>query len=261
MKDYFVEIYKMRYFWWHLAKMDLVARFRRSKLGLLWGVFQPFFLTIVMAVVFSTVFRQPLGSYLLYILSGMVVWDLLTNSVIGGAFCLLNSEQYIRQFKHPITIYTLRYGVLNTILFLIELIALVIWCVIYNPENLFIALFTIPLTTILLFLLSWTLTTFAGYTHTKYRDYPQIMQLLMQAIWYLSPVFFREEMFTSNRYLALLFRINPLTHLLNIVRRPFLDGIMPSFVDYCYTIVVICIFGLVAWLTNKRNEEKIIFYF
>lgn len=261
MKDYWKKIYETRYFWSHLAIMDLQSRFRRSKLGLLWSVFQPFLLTIVMAVVFSTVFKQPLGSYLLYILSGMVVWDVLTMSVINGGVCFLSGEQYIRQFKHPMTIYSLKFAVFTTITFLIELIALVIWVVIYVPENLIFAVLTVPLTTIILFALSWELSTISGYVNTKYRDYPQIISLVMQTIWYVSPVFLREEVFTSNSKMLVAFRLNPLTHLLNLVRKPFLDGLMPSGVDYLFAIGTVLIFAIWAWKSNKKNEDKIIFYF
>ncbi|KAI4448795.1 hypothetical protein C823_003322 [Eubacterium plexicaudatum ASF492] len=224
MKEYWKKIYDTRYFWSHLAIMDLKSRFRRSKLGLLWSVCQPFLLTIVMAVVFSTVFHQPLGDYLLYILSGMVVWDLITASVISGGGCFLSSEQYARQFKHPMTIYSLKFAVFTVITFFIELIALVIWVLVYVPENLTIAVWTVPLTGMILFLISWELTTMAGYANTKYRDYPQIMGLVMQTVWYLSPVFFKEEMFTSNPILETLFRFNPLTHILNLIRNPFYVG-------------------------------------
>lgn len=260
MKDYLKKVYDTRYFWSHLAKCDLKSRFRRSKLGLLWTVLQPFFLTIIMSFVFSTVFNEPLGDYMLYILSGMVVWDLITASAIGGGNCLLCSEQYIRQFNHPITIYSLRYAVLNTITFMIEIIALVIWVIIFAPINLVFAPITLPLTIILLFFLAWAITTLAGYSNTKYRDYPQVMALVVQTIWYLSPVFFKEEMFMSRPFLKKMFQLNPLTHILDLVRKPFIYGEMPSMMNYVFTIGSILIFGLLAFRSNKKNEKKIIFY-
>lgn len=104
LKVYLSKVYNSRYFWSHLARNDLKSRFRRSKLGMMWIVLQPFFLTIIMSAVFSTVFRTDMGEYLAYILSGIVVWDLISSSTIAGGGCILNSEQYIRQFNHPITI-------------------------------------------------------------------------------------------------------------------------------------------------------------
>lgn len=260
MKSYIQKVYKTRYFWSHLAKGDLQSRFRRSKLGVLWIIAQPFFLTIIMSVVFSTVFNQDLGEYLLYILSGIVVWDLLTASIVGGSNSILQSEQYIRQFNHPISIYTLRFGVLNIITFLIELIALVIWCVCMSPSNLLIAVLTLPGTVVVYFILSWALVTIAGYSNAKYRDYPQIMTLVMQAIWYVSPVFFKEELFSSSDFLVNMFRWNPITHILALIRNPFLYGEMPTLENYLFAIVTMLVVCLWAYRVNLKNEKKIIFY-
>jgi len=260
MKQYLYKIYRTRYFWSHLARCELKARFRRSKLGLLWTVLQPLILTIIMAFVFSTIFKQTLGEYAVYILSGIIVWDLMTGSVVAGGNSILSAEQYIRQFNHPITIYTLRSAVLNIITFSIELVALLIWITLTKPINIILGIITFPLTAILLFLLSWPLTTIAGYSNCKYRDYPQIMMLIMQAIWYVSPVMFQRQMFEGNVYLKWFYDHNPITHILNLIRSPFLYGELPSILDYVYVIIAIIVFCYLAYRINKENERKIIFY-
>ena len=260
MKEYWKKIYKTRYFWSHLAKNDLLVRFRRSKLGIMWVVIQPFILTIIMTLVFSTVFGQELGEYLLYILSGIVVWDLLSASTISAGNSLMASEQYIRQFNHPITIYTLRSSLLNTTIFVIEINALIIWCLFMEPVNILFGLITLPLTALLYFMLAWALSTIAAYANTKYRDYPQIMSLVMQAIWYVSPVFFKKEQFSSNQLFMELFDLNPITHILNLVREPFLYGRMPGVESYLFVSGCIIFFAVWAYRMNKRNEKTIIFY-
>ena len=260
MKLYLQKIYNTRYFWTHLAICELKARFRRTKLGLLWTILQPLFLTMIMAFVFSTIFRQPLGEYAMYILSGTVVWNLANASAIGGGNSILSAEQYIRQFNHPITIYTLRSSVLNIITFVIELIALGIWVLIRYPLNIFMGLLTLPLTAVLLFALSWGITTVAGYSGCKYRDYPQIMSLLMQALWYVSPVMFKKDIFETNQYMHILYEYNPVTHILNLIRNPWLYNKFPQIRDYAFTVITIIIFALWALYINMKNQKKIIFY-
>lgn len=260
MKEYWNKIYKTRYFWSHLAMNDLVSRFRRSKLGILWTVIQPLFLTIILSVVFGVVFNQPLGEYSMYILSGIVVWDMMQASVVGGGNSLFGSEQYIRQFNHPITIYTLRYSLLNITIFLLESIALVIWVLFFQPENLILAFFTAPLTILLYFPMIWGLSTIAGYSGAKYRDYPQIMLLVMQMLYYLSPVFFKQEMFMSSPVLTLLLECNPITHILNLLRAPFVYMQMPALRDYLFVLATDIVIVLWAVRVNRNNSKKVIFY-
>lgn len=260
MKEYWEKIYKTRYFWSHLAINDLKARFRRSKLGLLWTVLQPLLFTLILAFVFSTVFKQPMGSYSLYILSGIVVWDLMQTSVVGGGNSLFASEQYIRQFNHPISIYTLRYTILNMATFLMELIALVGWVCFFQPGNLLLAIFTVPLTLVLYFPLIWGIITIAGYSGAKYRDYPQIMVLVMQTIYYISPVFFKQEMFLTSDVLKWIMNLNPITHILNLVRYPFVYMKLPTNFDYLCVVLTDIIIALWAYRINKKNCKKVIFY-
>lgn len=260
MKEYFVKIYNSRYFWIHLAKADLKYKFRRSKLGILWTFLNPLFLTLLMTIVFGTVFNIPYGEYAPYILSGLTVWELLTSSVIAGGNAILVGDAYIRQFNHPISIYPLKGALVNIVSFLIANISLIIWLLFSNPENIILGLVTLPLTTILYFLIAWPIVIIASFINTKYRDYPQVMALVMQALWYVSPVFFRGDMFQKSVQLKNFFYNNPITHILNLVREPFLYGKLPSAMDYGHVIVLILVLSIFAIVKIKKNEKDIIFY-
>jgi len=210
--------------------------------------------------VFSVAFNQKLGDYAVYILSGVIVWDLLTASVVGAGNSFLSSVQYIRQFNHPIIIYSLRFSLLTIITFLIELIALILWIIMSNPRNLILGFLSLPLTIILYFAIAWPMATIAGYMNAKYRDYPQIMGLIMQALWYISPVFFKREMFLSNYILEKIFIHNPLTHILNLLRAPFIYGNMATSENYMYVICTILILNGISFRVNRKNKAKIIYY-
>lgn len=260
MKDYFKKLYEARYFWWHLAKIELKNKFRRSKLGILWTFVSPLCLTMIMSVVFATVFKTDIVTYAPYILSGLLFWDVISGSLVSGSYSIISNESYIRQFNHPITIYTLKSAIVYTISFLIALISLSVWIVFVKPGNLVVAILSLPVTLCLVFLFSWAGTTIGAFTNTKYRDYPQMMQLALQALWYLSPVFFQEEMFKSNELLYAWFNINPITHILFLLRKPFLEGQFPSLQNYGAALLVISLMGLLAVYINRRNGKEIIFY-
>ncbi|MGY5346040.1 ABC transporter permease [Paenibacillus glucanolyticus] len=172
----------------------------------------------------------------------------------------MSGEQYIRQFNHPVIIYTLKSALVSTITFVIAMASLGLWVAVTSPENLILGLVTLPLTILLYFFLSWTVTTIAGFLNAKYRDYPQVTALVIQAVWYVSPVFFKKEMFSSSPALENAFYFNPITHVLNLIRNPFLYGKMPSMSDYVFTIITIMIFGFLAMILNQKNKDKVIFY-
>lgn len=260
MKSYIDRIYKTRFFWTHLAKAELKYKFRRSKLGILWTFLNPLLLTLLMTIVFGTVFGMSYADYAPYILSGLIVWELISSSVIGGGNTFLIADPYIRQCNHPIIIYPLKSALVNTGTFLIATNALVIWMLFVAPQNILLGVMTIPLTTILYFFFSWGIVSIASFVNTKFRDYPQVMSLVMQGLWYVSPVFFRGEMFKTNAYLEILFNLNPITHILNLVREPFLYGRLPSLMSYLYTVIIILVIWGVAVVKIRKEEKQVIFY-
>ncbi|ANY70498.1 ABC transporter [Paenibacillus sp. BIHB 4019] len=254
------KIYQTRYFWMHLVNAELKNKFRRSKLGILWTFMNPLLLTLLMSAVFGTVFNMSFTDYAPYVLSGLIVWDLISASFIGGGYSIMTGEQYIRQFNHPVIIYTLRSALVTTVTFVLAMTSLAVWMLFTRPEHVVLGIMTLPLTIMLYFCLSWSITTIAGFTNAKYRDYPQVMALVIQAVWYVSPVFFKKEMFTSNPTLGALFNLNPITHILALVREPFLYGAMPTISNYTFTIGTIILFAGIAVWVNKNNHNKVIFY-
>nr|WP_315023644.1 ABC transporter permease [uncultured Aminipila sp.] len=260
MKEYLKKIYESRYFWLHLARIELKNKFRRSKLGILWTFINPLCMTAIMAAVFSIVFHQDLVTYAPYILSGILFWDMLNSSLIGGGFTIIGNESYIRQFSHPITIYMLKSAIVYIISFLIALISLILWVAIIAVENLPIAFISLPLTILIFFVLIFSSTTIAAYTNTKYRDYPQMVPLILQTLWYLSPVFFQEDMFKQNEFLYTWFNCNPITHILMLIRKPFLEGQYPSTTNYLVSIGTVLLLAILAYRCNKKNSNDIIFY-
>lgn len=260
MVSYIKKLYDSRYFWFFLAKKEIKFKYRRSKLGGLWMMIQPLALTLILSFVFSTIFNQPMGEYALYVLSGLVVWDLIMSAFNAGGQSLISVEAYIRQFNHPKTIYTLRTAIVFTYTFVVELLGLIIWLLLIKPENVLFGLITLPLTVLLVFLFSWEVTTIAAYTNSKYYDYPQLIALIMQAVYFISPIFLQTETFVNKAGLNALYTYNPITHFLNLIREPFLYKRMPALFDYGFVVVVLLVFGMIAYLVNRKNEKTVIFY-
>lgn len=260
IKEYCSTMFGLRYFIFHLVKLDLKNKFRRSKLGLLWTFVSPLCLTLIMAVVFGTAFKSDIKTYAPYILSGMLFWDIMSSSFTGGSSAIIANQPYIRQCAHPYSLYTLKTAIGFIITFMIATLSLVCWMVFINPLGIvYGAIFFIP-AVLVYFMLSWAGTTIAAYTNVKYRDYPMMAPLILQALWYVSPVFLQESMFQSNRYLYMLFSYNPITRLLNLIRRPFLYNQAPALMDYGISLVFVCILALLAYRISKKNGKEIIFY-
>ncbi len=257
--DYFVKIWRSRFFWTHLVLSDLRSRWRRSFLGMAWAIIQPLGLTLLMSFVFSKLFHTDITTYAPYIFSGIIIWDYIVTSVTGGALSFVQADAYIKQCRHPLAIYTLRTVLVGLIILMLASIPLYIWAAMVFPEHVgwhWLAVLSIfPV----LILITWPLATLLAYIGARFRDLPHATGLIMQALWFISPVYFEAKMFRRGG-LDSLIDFNPIYHVLQIVRSPLLEGRWPTVVNYGYALMPAFVFALLAWIIGRKVERKIIFY-
>lgn len=261
VKQYFQRIDKARYFLQHLVKWDIKFKFRGSKIGVFWTILQPLLLTLIISGVFGFVFHQEIGEYAPYILSGLLVWDIINAAIVGNSYSFIQAESYIKQYSHPLIIYPMRAAMVSLVTFFIAFSAFFVWMCFLYPQNVPVGLISLPLTSMIYFGFSWSLSIISSHLHIRFRDYPYIMNLIMQILWYFSPVFFKEEMFSANRILYFLFKLNPVTQALELVREPFFTGYFPSILTYIYLFALMTAVALIASLVNEKCEKNVIFYF
>lgn len=259
MTGYLSGIWDARYFWSHLSLSDLRSRWRRSFFGALWSVIQPLGMTVLISVVFGKIFNTDIAEYAPYILSGMVIWEFVTSTAVGGSLAFVQADAYIKQCRHPLAIYTLRTTLANLIVLGLASISLIAWVLAVMPQNFgwswLAALMIFPI----LALIAWPMATCLAYVAARFRDVPHALGLLFQALWFVSPVYFEAKLFRGGDLHALV-DYNPIYHLLEIVRAPLLRGAWPTAENFAYCAGAIAALILLAWLIGRDAEKKVIFY-
>lgn len=259
MNAYWAGIWDARYFWAHLALSDLRARWRRSFLGMLWSILQPLGLALLLAAVFSRLLQTDIIAYAPYILSGIVVWEFLVSVVTSGSMAFVQADAYIKQCRHPLAIYTLRTTLSSLIILIVASTTLLGWSGLALPQNFgitWLALISLPP---VLLLIGWPFATLLAYIGTRFRDLTPALALAMQALWFISPVYFEEDLFRRGG-LEFLVDSNPIYHILQIVRAPLLHGVWPTPTNYAFAFGTSAVLALAAWLVGRQAERKVIFY-
>ena len=257
--NYIKDIYAARYFWLHLVKAELNAKYRRSFFGMLWTLLHPLMLTILLAVVFGTIFKSPFLDFAPFVYSGIIIWDFVVSSATTGSNSIINGEAYIRQFKHPMAIYSLKQALVCAINVLIAGIGLFSWCMIMYPEHFLISLLALPISLVILTLMSWGITTMTGFINVKYRDFQQLIVILLQAVWFISPVYFEPKVFVAAGLTELVV-YNPVTHILNLIRKPLLEGTMPELIDYAFVFGIIVVLLIISIYQINKEEDDLVYF-
>ncbi|EKD77216.1 MAG: hypothetical protein ACD_42C00438G0004 [uncultured bacterium] len=258
--QYLQRIWSARYFWWHLALSDIRARFRRSYLGIAWAVLTPLLLTAILTLVMSFIFKSQAISYAPYVYSGLIVWEVITSSGNDGCDAFFKASSYIKQFKHPMIIYSIRTVLVSMIYMMYALIGLAAWMLLKQPFHLLVTLVWIVPALCMLFFIALPVCIVCGITNTQFRDFARLLVLIFQMVWYVSPIFISDKLLMKSKHLHVLVTYNPIYHLLELFRAPILYGHAPMIIDFAYVIVAGLIFWAWAIRLLIKNENTLIHY-
>lgn len=256
---YVRNIWFSRYFWFHLALSDIRAKYRRSMLGIAWALIHPIALTSLLTFVMSNLFHTQMYSYAPFIFSGLIFWEFISSSAVQGCSSFVNAAGYIKQFSHPLIIYSLRGVIPSLVNLLFAFGGLVCWILVWKPENLGLSWFSFFISFPMVFFIAWPINTITAFVGTKFRDFSHFITIMLQAIYYVSPILFLPKIFYAAN-IGYLVEYNPVYHILNLFRMPLLEGKFPSSTDYLYVIVVGVLLWLIACIMVTRQEKKIIYY-
>lgn len=251
-------IWKCRYFWLSLVKMDLRSRYRRSILGLGWSLLQPIAMTAILCAVFHKIFHQPLREMAPHMFSGLTCWQFLLSVTMSGCQCFFNGESYIRQHPAPLAIYPLRTALGGLVHFLIALgVVLVMSWIAYGFGNV-PALITLVPAVVLTFMLSWCLAVMAGFATVYFQDTQHLAELGFQMLFYLTPIIYKEEQLINNGLMWVL-RYNPVVPFLRMFREPILLGQVPTPMTFLKAGLIVLTALVIARFLLSRCQKRLVF--
>jgi lipopolysaccharide transport system permease protein len=259
MLSYLGAIWKCRYFWLSLVKVDLRARYRGSVLGIGWSLLHPIAMTLIMSTIFCRVLSMEPRFYVPFLMAGLTCWQFLLQTVMGGANCFFQAESYIRQHPAPMAIYPLRTMLANGFHYVLGMLLVVLFAAGLRGFETLWPLLTLLVSMTLLALLAWGMAIIFGLLNVRFRDTSHLTELAFQALFYLTPIIY-EPRVLQDRHLGFLLHINPVVPFLNLLREPVLYSRVPATWDFLWACSVVLIVGCLAGLLMWREERRLIFH-
>src|ERR1043166_968994 len=196
-RDYISRIWRIRHFWIHLVEADLRARFRRTRLGILWSIMQPMFLTVMLTFVFQHVFDESYLSLAAYIFLGFILWEFFQSAVFLGADSFIKAEGYIKQIKHPNFIYPFKSVLHGLAIFLTEICGFCVLALLFYPQAVTWSWLSLPFVILLLFLFCLPVAIISAVINIQVRDFQQGIGMVTQMLWYASPVILKRDIYNK----------------------------------------------------------------
>jgi ABC-type polysaccharide/polyol phosphate export permease len=244
--------------WYFLGLQDLKARYRRSFIGPAWLLLNLAFFVGSVGAVYGLLFGQSMSEFLPYLTVGFIVWGFIVSSLTEASMTFVNAEGYIKQFSYPKQLYLFRslvsYGC-NLLIGLLVLIPIQLYFGSFSIERWLMALPGL----VLLFLAVLGHIVIVAYLGARFRDLPHALGSLLQLLFFVTPIMFPVKIL-QEKHLDFVYQFNPLHYLIEVVRLPILQGGWASTDSYIYTGIYILIVWLLAVITAKRLDSKVVFF-
>jgi ABC-type polysaccharide/polyol phosphate export permease len=209
--------------WTSLGWHEIRQRYRRSIIG-------PFWLTLSMGAMigglgflFSSLFQQNTQDYIPYLALGLIVWALISGLILDACNIFTTAEGAIRQLSVPLSVYVYQTVWRNLIIFAHNMLIYVVVIIIYGVWPGFTALLAIPGMMLLILNGVWVGFLF-GALGARFRDFSPIVASFVQVIFFLTPIFWKEEQLRNRPAFV---DLNPFAHALDVVRMPLLGQVPP----------------------------------
>ena len=172
-----------------LVQRDIKLKYRRSFLGYIWSVLNPLLSMIVMAIVFTQMFKRKVENFPVYLICGNILFSFMREATTKSMTSVIDNASLLKKANVPKYIFTLSKVTSSMVNFVLSLGALVIVMIAtkvpFRPDNLLII---IPILELYVFCVGLGLLLAAGTVF--FRDIKNIWSVVTLAWMYLTPIFY-----------------------------------------------------------------------
>ncbi len=249
------EVWKKKSLIWDFAISDLKNRYRNSVLGFVWTLLEPLFILLVLYVVFTNIFKSSIEHFPLYLLLGLIMW----NMFVRGTQLALNSihsrGQVLSQIHIPPEIPSISSSLTSLFMLTFEMIVFAIFLVVFH--------FLPPITAIILpliigleFILVLGISLPLSVLNVRFRDTQFIWTVIIQAGFFLTPVFYKIDILPKQVQNILVF--SPMVQILNFAHDAMLYGTLPTSENIVIAIGTTFVILLIGYAVFRRLSHRII---
>ena len=240
-----------------LVVRDFKIKYKASVLGVLWSFLNPLLMTFVYMFVFSTLFRSSIENFVVYLMSGIILFNYFSEATNLGMQSIVGNAGLITKVYIPKYIFPISKVLSSGINLFISLIPLLIMMAV-TGVRFSKSLLLIPLLLLFLILFCVGVSLILSAVMVFFRDIQFLWGILITILNFLSPVFYPESIIPA-RFLTL-YHMNPMYQYLFFMRTITLGGISPTPVTYFYCTLASMTALLVGLFFFRKTQSSFVLH-
>ena len=265
IKNMWKNFKKYQFLMSQLISRDFKVKYKRSVLGIVWSLLYPILMLMVMATVFSQMFKFKVDgvNYIVYLMTGIIMFNYFSEASNSAMTSVVDNFLLINKVYIPKYIFPLAKCIFVGINFLLTLIPWLGIILSYIGLGDYVChinfyYLLIPYILLCFFLFTAGVGLILSCVSVFLRDVFYIYGIVL-TIWnYVTPVFYSIEIIPD--YLQPIFKMNPLYQYITAVREIVLYGRAPS-LSMMLAVTIIGIGTLVIGTAIfRKKQDKYIYY-
>lgn len=249
----FKELYDYREMIHSLVKRDLMGRYKNSALGFLWNFLDPLLQLLIYTMVFTIILPMGIEHYYLFLFVALVPWIFFSSSVTGGAMVIINQQDMVKKIYFPREVLPLSH-VLSQFVNMILSFVVIFAVILVTGHGLSWNALWLPVIMLIEFIFVLGLSFIVSAITVYIRDAQQIVNVLVMALMYASPVIYSVDIVPEQYYN--LYMLNPMSVVLVAYRDILFYKQSPRFLGLgvaCVVSIVVLAVGLFVFSKLKRR--------
>lgn len=259
------ELYDYRQMIFSLVKKDLRGRYKGSALGFLWTFLNPLLQLVVYSIVFSTIFRNNIEKFYLYLFIGLLPWMFFSSSLTVGSVSVISSKDMVKKIYFPREVLPIAYvtsSFVNMLLcFLVVFIVMIIGGIDPNSTFHWTALLYLPIVMIVEYVLALGFAMLASALTVYFRDLEHILGIITMAWMYATPILYDVSMIQNILVekgmgnLMHLYMLNPMTPIIVAYHQILYYGQAPDMSTLLSAVILGLFFLILGYLVFRKLQR------
>lgn len=236
-----------------LAKANFKLRNEGSYLGIVWYLLSPLLLFFILNGIFSQNIGASINKYPLYVLLGLIVFNLFSSSTLRATNVIKENAGLIKSTK----INYIPLVAASVIQFLIshifEMIIFSGFILYYGGslENLIIYPIILVLYFFFILGVSLILATIGAYVN----DLENVWQIINTILWFATPIFYKIEETNANLF-ASIAKLNPISQFVNVSREVIINSTIPNTSEIMIIVSITLVSLMVGIIIFSLSKSK-----
>lgn len=230
-------------------------RYRGSVLGPIWMVANLGIVVVGVTLLYSELLKQPVNTFMPYLVVSLLLMNFIWPVLIEGCHAFASAPDVLRQVNLPAVALVMRVMYRNLIVVAHNSVLVLIVFAYFNRFG-EIRVLELAFGIALLLVNLWWATLLFAILGARFRDMIQILTSVLNFMGIFTPIYWVPALISKNQ---ILLDINPLYHLFQIVRQPWL-GQQASLLNYEVVIGAAIIGPIVTWTVFLRTRRQIVFW-